>query len=387
MPTKDTAKIVEELLELGAKEIDVVARRVQFEPEAQEAAVKILRGLAQAAKKAKLDFAKTIKGLPKKDRDAALSVLEKSGFVDVANLLIPLLRMGDATDPCFLLHEAAKYCGYVKDAFEISADVASDVPGANVPFDIVAAVFLDAGYFFDLAAQFCDQSAAEKAEKALNDMEAAVIRLEEKIDFIMDLPAGTPIPTVPPNTQPVSLTALSKKIDYIMDLPAGTPIPTVPPGTKPVSLTALEKMLEVAKKFYKFEGSFRPSFKKDKQLIRIGPLATSMLPSPPVPILVTGLIDLSGMQNHDVVTITTKVLEPTPSPQYVIWRVKTFTGPQSSGIKHFQDFADLLEVPGDGVEVLIAQSASSHNFDPAFLLTIPYQFLVETTVLPDFNVS
>jgi hypothetical protein len=56
-------------------------------------------------------------------------------------------------------------------------------------------------------------------------------------------------------------------------------------------------------------------------------------------------------------------------------------------MKHFQDFADLLEVPGDGVEFLIAQSASAHNFDNSFLLTIPYQFLVETTVLPDFNVS
>src|SRR6185295_8435530 len=118
--------------------------------------------------------------------------------------------------------------------------------------------------------------------------------------------------------------------------------PPVPKDETPTSLTALRKLLEVAKKFYKFEGSFTPTFEKDKQLIRIGPLATSSLPTPPVPILVTGLIDLGGMQDYDVVTITTKVLEPKPSPQYVIWRVKTFTGHQSSGIKHFQDFADLL---------------------------------------------
>ena len=154
-------------------------------------------------------------------------------------------------------------------------------------------------------------------------------------------------------------------------------------------------MLEVCKKFYKFEGCFTPTFKKDKQLIRIGPTTTMPIPNPPIPLLVTGFIDLGAMQDNDVVTITTKVLEPpcsTPggtggSPRYVIWRVKTFTGHQSSGMKHFQEFADLLEVPGDGVELLIAQSASSHNFDTAFLLTIPYQFLVESTIAPQFNLS
>src|SRR5205085_3839043 len=187
----------------------------------------------------------------------------------------------------------------------------------------------------DIAAQVCDDNDAAQAQAEMDEIDAIVKRLEQKIDYIMDLPDGVDVPPVPPNETPTSL-------------------------------TALRKMLEVAKKFYKFEGSFKPTFRKDKQLIRIGPLATSTLPSPPVPILVTGLIDLGGMQNHEVVTITTKVLEPKPSPQYVIWRVKTFTGQQSSGVKHFQDFADLLEVPGDGVEILIAQSASSHNFDPAF---------------------
>jgi hypothetical protein len=347
MPRKDTIKIVEELMRLACKEIDVVAKSVRFEPEAQEQAVKILQGVSQEAKKETTNLGKTIKGLSKKERDAVLSVLEKYGFVDVANLLIPLLRLGDATDPCFLLREIAKYCEYVKDAFEIAADMTPD-PG-NVACDVVALVFLDLGYAFDLVAQFCEQAATEKAEETIK-------RLEEKIDFIMDLPPGGAVPPVPKDETPTSL-------------------------------TTLRKLLEVAKKFYKFEGYFRPTFRKDKQLIRIGPLATSTLPTPPVPILVTGLIDLSGMQDHDVVTITTKVLEPTPAPQYVIWRVTTFTGRQSSGIKHFQDFADLLEVPADGVEILIAQSASSHNFDPKFLLTIPYQFLIETTVLPDFNVS
>jgi hypothetical protein len=128
----------------------------------------------------------------------------------------------------------------------------------------------------------------------------------------------------------------------------------------------------------------------------MGPLASAPIANPPIPLLVTGFVDLGGMQDNDVVTITTKVLQP-PCPsepptqsgpaRYIIWRVRTFTGRQSSGMKHFQDFADLLEVPGDGVELLIAQSASSHNFDRASLLTIPYQFLIESTVAPQFSVS
>ena len=358
MATKktDSVKILEEFMRLASKEIDVVARSVQFEPAAQATAVKIIQGLSTAAKKSTSDFAKEIKRLPKKDREELLSAWEESGAVDAANLLIPLLRMGHATDLCFLLHEAAKLAAFSATLADIwKWGYPPPSPSWFVENNVRTALE-SLAYALDAAAQWCDQSAAEIAEAALNDAEQAIKRLEQKIDFIMDLSPGVAVPSVP--------------------------APQIP-----TSLTMLRKLLEVTKKFYKFEGFFTPTFTKDKQLIRIGPLATSTLPSAPVPILVTGLIDLSGMQNHDVVTITTKVLEPTPSPQYVIWRVKTFTGPQSSGIKHFQDFADLLEVPADGVEVLIAQSASSHNFDPAFLLTIPYQFLVETTVLPDFNVS
>jgi hypothetical protein len=344
MADKNTAKTLEELMSLASKEIDVIAKRVQFEPAARAVVADIFRGLSAAAQKLTADFSQSIKSLPQKDRKILLSAWENSGVVNLANLLIPLLRLGDATDPCFLAHETSKILDSAASIAEIWEQKG------------LATILHGAALVFDLASQLCEQSAAEQAEENLNAMEAAVKRLEQKIDFIMDLPPGVAVPPVPKDETPTSL-------------------------------TALRKLLEVAKKFYKFEGSFEPTFRKDKQLIRIGPLATSTLPSPPVPILVTGLIDLGGMQNHDVVTITTKVLEPKPSPQYVIWRVKTFTGQQLSGIKHFQDFADLLEVPGDGVEILIAQSASSHNFDPAFLLTIPYQFLVETTVLPDFNVS
>jgi hypothetical protein len=153
-------------------------------------------------------------------------------------------------------------------------------------------------------------------------------------------------------------------------------------------------MLEVTIKFYKFEGCFTPTFQKDKQLITIGPLAFS---PPPIPIKVTGFVDLSGMRCNDVVTITTKVLEPgcpsdsTTSPQggtYKIWRTKVFCGAQQcEGLKHFVDFAGLLEVPGDGVQLLICQSASESSFHPGDLLTIPYQFLAESTTQPAFTVQ
>jgi len=346
MPAKDTATIFVDFMDLASKEIGVIAKRVQFEPAAQGAVIELLHGLSASVQKSISDFAKTTQGLSKKERDEILSSFEKSGVVNTMSLLIPLLKMGDATDPCFLVHEASK-----------TLYAAAAIDGlAPKPLHYLGMILEGAALALDLTSQVCAQSASELAEQNINLMEDAVKRLEQKID-------------------------------YIMDLPDGAAIPTVPPGTKPVSLTALEKMLEVAKKFYKFEGSFMPTFQKDKQLIRIGPLATAVMPTPPIPLLVTGFIDLGAMQHNDVVTITTKVLEPKPFPHYVIWRVKTFTGNQSSGMIHFQDFADLLEVPGDGVEVLIAQSASSHNFDKAFLLTIPYQFLVETTVLPEFDVS
>jgi hypothetical protein len=355
MAAKNNEKILEEFMRLASKEIGVIAKRVQFEPAARAAVAELFKGLSAAAQKSISDFVQTTQTLSKKDRDALSSGLEKSGVVNAANLLIPLLRMGDATDPCFLAHESAKVLHSSATIVDINAGMLEPLPIADT-IHILAEILEGMALAFDMAAQFCDQSAAELAEENLNLMEAAVKRLEEKIDFIMDLPPGVDVPPVPKNETPTSL-------------------------------TTLRKLLEVAKKFYKFEGSFTPTFSKDKQLIRIGPLASAPVAVPPIPILVTGFIDLGGMLDYDVVTITTKVLEPSPSPHYVIWRVTTFTGHQSSGMKHFQDFADLLEVPGDGVEVLIAQSASSHNFDPAFLLTIPYQFLVETTVLPDFSVS
>lgn len=377
MATKktDSLKIWEEFLSLVPRKIDEVAEKFRSKPVARKQLAELLDGLSRSARQSASDFTKALRSAPKGKRDEMLQALDRAGVTNNAKLLTTASKTAGILDNCLALAETAKAAALAADIFEIWS------PEVKPIWIRIVLTALDAvATAADIAAQICE------------DKEAKL--LEQKIDFIMDLPDGVDVPSVPADETPTSLTmvrklleGLQQKIDFIMDLSPGVAVPPVPVHEIPTSLTMLRKLLEVTKKFYKFEGFFTPTFTKDKQLIRIGPLATSTLPSPPVPILVTGLIDLSGMQNHDVVTITTKVLEPTPSPQYVIWRVKTFTGPQSSGIKHFQDFADLLEVPGDGVEVLIAQSASSHNFDPAFLLTIPYQFLVETTVLPDFNVS
>ncbi len=355
---------------LGSKEIDVIATQVQFAPAAQAAAVELLHGLSAAVQKSILDFTATVQSLSATDREAMSSSLEKSGVVNAMNLLIPLLEMGDALDPGFLAHEISKSLYASANILSWLASILpnSIIPPLGPPNKIITFIAIGVegtALGFDIASQYAVDDAADKDEAKIALMEEAVGRIEQKIN-------------------------------YIMDLPEGAAIPTTPPDTKPVSLTILEKMLEVTKKFYKFEGCFTPTFAKDKQLIRIGPLATDPTPTPPIPLLVTGFIDLSGMQHHDVVTITTKVLEP-PCPavaggtrgpaRYVIWRVKTYADQQSSGMKHFQDFADLLEVPGDGVELLIAQGASAHNFDTAVLLTIPYQFLVESTILPQFSLS
>jgi hypothetical protein len=359
----DTAKILEHFMELASREIDVIATRVKFEPAAQAAVVQILHGLSAASKTKTIEITTTIQGLSEKDREAVLSPLVKSGLVDTMNLLIPLLELGDATDPGFLMQEAAKNLYALANMWSWIAGV--NDPGANPIVVMMACATEVIALQIDLSSQLSGQADDELMQETIQTMEQQIVLMDQKIS-------------------------------YIMDLPEGAVVPKTPPDTKPVSLTALEKMLEVCKKFYKFEGCFTPTFEKDKQLIRIGPLATVPIATPPIPLLVTGFIDLGAMQDNDVVTITTKVLEPPCSskqpgtggfPRYVIWRVKTFTGHQSSGMKHFQEFADLLEVPGDGVELLIAQSASSHNFDKAFLLTIPYQFLVESTIEPQFSLT
>jgi len=43
-------------------------------------------------------------------------------------------------------------------------------------------------------------------------------------------------------------------------------------------------------------------------------------------------------------------------------------------------------LPGDGIEILIGQSASASNFDPTGLIEIPYQFVVESITKPEFTV-
>jgi len=341
---KNTAKPLEEVIRLASKKIDKVAKKFRSGGASYRVVAAQLDELAEMTRKLASDCTRAIETSPKKEREELLSGLEKSRVVNVASVVTPVFEKASLFDDCLALHEYAK-------VLAAQADIA-DIFEAK----LLAALLTTAALIVDIAAQECDERHAEEEEEKLEEMEETVKRLEEKID-------------------------------YIMDLPPGGVVPPVPKDETPTSLTTLRKLLEVAKKFYKFEGAFEPTFTKDKQLIRIGPLASVPISVPPIPILVTGFIDLGGMEDYDVVTITTKVLEPSPSPHYAIWRVKTFTGRQSSGLKHFQDFADLLEVPGDGVEVLIAQSASAHNFDPAFLLTIPYQFLVETTVLPQFNVS
>jgi hypothetical protein len=363
MAADHTASILTQFMGLVANGIDLIATKAQSRPATQGTVAEVLHGLSIAARKSISDFTENLQSLSETDRETILSTLEKSGVVNTMSLLIPPLEMGHAaapasgilpplSDTCFWEHEAAKIFYAAANISEYVWPVAA---GMKLP-NWVAAGLETLGLIADIAAQACSQLAADAADVKLNAMEDAVVRIEQKINYIMDLPDGVATPTVPKDTQPVSL-------------------------------TALEKMLEVTKKFYKFEDIFKPTFQKDKQLIMIAPPATAPPPPLPIPLLVTGFIDLGAMQDNDVVTITTKVLEPIPSPHYVIWRVKTFTGHQSHGLKHFEDFADLLEVPGDGVEVLIAQSASAHNFDPAFPLTIPYQFLVESTALPQFIVS
>jgi hypothetical protein len=98
MSPTDTAKILEEFMRLASKEIDVVARSVQFEPAAQAAAVKILHGLSAAAKQSTSNFAKTLQGLSEEDREKFSSAWEKSGVVDAAKLLISLLEMASGED-------------------------------------------------------------------------------------------------------------------------------------------------------------------------------------------------------------------------------------------------------------------------------------------------
>jgi hypothetical protein len=336
MANPDYTKTLEQFMQLASHEIDVIAGRIKFEPEAQASVVKILHGLSVSTRKTTRNFGKAARGLPAARRKALYDQLDQSGVMDAVSLFIPLLKLGHATDPGFLLKEVAKT---LHSAAEIS-----DFWEAEV----LATIFEGAALGFDIAAQLSEQADDEWT----HDM----------------------------------IVLMDSKLSYIMDLPDGAAVPKTPADHTPVSLTDLEEMLEVCMKFYKFEGAFTPSFRKDKQLIQIEPPASAPVPHP-IPVLVTGFIDLGGMRNHDVVTITTMVLEPSPTPHYVIWRVKTFAGHQSSGMKHFQEFTDLLEVPGDGVEILIAQSASAANFDPTQLLNIPYQFLVESTTAPQFTVT
>jgi hypothetical protein len=83
---------------------------------------------------------------------------------------------------------------------------------------------------------------------SLTEIKVLITTLIELTAFAIDLPEGEPIPPRPPaGTLPVSLTNIEQKLDFIMDLPEGTSTPSPPPadsGLQPVSLTLLKQKLD-----------------------------------------------------------------------------------------------------------------------------------------------
>jgi len=376
--------VIKKVAELTGREIELALAAIKWEEVDKKVAIATLPLLSQQLQKSRDYLIGQVKEMSTDDRELFLSSLLASQVIEKLKLVISILERGGSG---LALHTAAKI-SYG------AAQVASC--WANCAFCPVfcgiASAASAVGVTTDIIAENKDQQDSDKLGQTVDAINAKVDRLEAKADFIMDLPGDPkdqpPIPQVPPGSKPVSLTDIERKLDFIMDLPPGGEVPATPPDSQPVSLTDLEKKLDVTKKFYKFEGSFTPTFQADKTLITI---KTGIA----VPTLTTGFIDLTGMRQHDVVTITTKLLEqtliivgkfPVLQDHWIIWRVKTFSGPQVYGIKHLQDFADILELPGDGVEILITQAASASDFDPKSLITIPYQFVIESITKPSFTV-
>ncbi len=380
---EEALDVIKKVVELAGQEIDLALATIKWEEAEKKVAIGTLPRLSLQLQKSRDDLIGQVKEMSPKDRELFLSSLLASQVIEKLKLVISILEKGGSG---LALHTAAKI-SYG------AAQVASC--WANCAFCPVFCGIASAasvvGVTTDIIAENKDQQDSDKLGQTVDAINGKVDRLEAKADFIMDLPGDPkeqpPIPQVPPGSKPVSLTDIERKLDFIMDLPPGGKVPATPADSQPVSLTDLEKKLDVTKKFYKFEGSFTPTFQADKTLITIKTGIT-------IPMLTTGFIDLTSMRQHDVVTITTKLLEQTwklggPIPlledHWIIWRVKTFSGPQADGIKHLQDFADILELPGDGVEILITQSASASDFDPKSLITIPYQFVVESIAKPVFT--
>ena len=327
----------------------------------QDMGVNFVRQLSQRLQKSKATLNQVFQDIPSKNRDDVDSKLMASGVIEIFNYLIPILEKGDLSDPCFNEHEVAKglyslanICSYWSDA------------GNPNWWTYIATASQTAGCVLDIVSQTCNQSEQEQWNEYVQ----------------------------------AQFTLIEGWLSWIMDLVPGESLPPTPEGSKPVSLTDLELKLDVTKKFYKFEGipsqlqagsvPFTPTFSKDK--IRI--LIEQPYPIPYgqptlIALLVTGFIDLSQMRDGDVVTITTRVgrldVALTSPFAYSNWRVKTYTGQQMIGMKHFQDFADIQEIPADGVEVLICQSASADDFKTS--IQIPFWFVIESTTVPNYTVQ
>ena len=366
-PLDDALDIFRRVVELVDKKAGLTVATIRWEDPDKKAAIATLPELSRQLQKQRDDLIEIVRKAPREDQDFFLSALSASQSIEKLKLVISILEKGGSG---LAEHTAAKISYGVAQGLACFANC-----GFCIGLCTGSAVAEGAAVALDIIAEHKDQQDGDRLEKKVDDIEA-------KAAFIMDLPPKQPIPQVPPDSKPVSLTDIERKLDFIMDLPPGREVPTTPPDSLPVSLTDLEKKLDVTKKFYKFEGIFKPTFQADKILIAIKTGSG-------VPMLTTGFVDLRFMRNHDVVTITTKVLEeliPLKLVNWIIWRVKTFTGQQADGIKHFQEFADVLELPGDGIEILIGQSASASNFDPTGLIEIPYQFVVESITKPEFTI-
>jgi hypothetical protein len=364
-PLDEALDVIAQVVELVDKKVGLTLATIKWEDPDKKAAIATLPELSRQLQRQRDDFIENVRKLSPKDQEFFLSALSASASVEKLKLVTSILEKGGSG---LAEHTAAKISYGVAQGLGCFANC-----GLCIILCAGSALAEGAAVTLDIIAEHKDQQDGDRLEQKVDEIEA-------KAAFIMDLPPKQPIPQVPPDSKPVSLTDIERKLDFIMDLPAGREVPTTPQDSQPVSLTDLEKKLDVTKKFYKFEGIFKPTFQADKILI-------TMKTGFGVPMLTTGFVDLRFMRNHDVVTITTKVLEvvvPMKVENWIIWRVKTFTGEQTDGIKHFQDFADVLELPGDGVEILIGQSASASDFDPTGLIEIPYQFVVESITEPQF---
>src|SRR2546421_3590668 len=170
MPTKDTAKALEVFINLVPKKGNDVAAKFRSGRAKQPKVAEMLDELSKVARQSASDVTKTIRGLPKREREELLSRLENSGVIEAARVLTPAFRSQNILDDCLLLHEAAKV---LHTAAEI-IDVWKPEKGTPVWVKILMSGLLAASLAADILAQICDDKDAKL--------------LEQKINFIMDLP-------------------------------------------------------------------------------------------------------------------------------------------------------------------------------------------------------